>query len=305
MSQLGFELRSPFEQAISPFLEMGAYEALWAEDKASFRTISSKFRGEEAPLPSELVERPVAIDAANMALSKIRASNISSFGVRIYRDGEYPESLRVARYAPELIYYQGLWDLLYSKSAVAIVGTRTPSEQGALRTKHLVRRLVDDGATIVSGLAKGIDTAAHTACIEAGGQTIGVLGTPITKAYPKQNLDLQQELAANHLLVSQVPINRYDMQVNPVHNRHFFPERNVMMSALTRATVIVEAGETSGTLVQAKAAIEQGRMLFILDNCFRNDKLSWPKKFEEMGAIRVKDYDDIRYKLFPKKIVKN
>ena len=77
-------------------------------------------------------------------------------------------------------------------------------------------------------------------------------------------------------------------------NRFFFPERNVTMSALTEATVIVEAGQTSGTLIQARAALDQGRKLFILDSCFRDSRLSWPDKFAGKGAVRVRDYDDIR-----------
>ena len=77
-------------------------------------------------------------------------------------------------------------------------------------------------------------------------------------------------------------------------NRIFFPERNVTMSALTEATIIVEASDTSGTLIQARAALAQGRKLFILDSCFHNSSISWPAKYEAQGAIRVRDYDDIR-----------
>jgi DNA processing protein len=87
--------------------------------------------------------------------------------------------------------------------------------------------------------------------------------------YPRENVALQKEIAANHLLISQVPVKRYEQQANPVANRHFFLARNITMSALTDATVIVEAGETSGTLVQARAALNQNRKLFILDSCFR------------------------------------
>ena len=92
-------------------------------------------------------------------------------------------------------------------------------------------------------------------------------------------------------------MKRYERQANPLANRYFFPERNITMSALTDATVIVEAGETSGTLVQARAALEQGRKLFILESCFQSPKLQWPHKFAERGAIRVRDYDDIREQL--------
>jgi DNA processing protein len=94
------------------------------------------------------------------------------------------------------------------------------------------------------------------------------------------------------LLISQVPLFRYSQQ-SPQFNRFFFPDRNHTMSALTAATVIVEAGETSGSLIQARAAIEQGRKLFILESCF-NRGLKWPERLLERGAIRVRDYSDIK-----------
>jgi DNA processing protein len=95
---------------------------------------------------------------------------------------------------------------------VAIVGTRAPSDAGMQRAEQLSRLLVADGFTVVSGLARGIDTAAHTAAMAAGGFTIAVLGTPITECYPPENRELQQQIAARHLVISQVPIVRYSQQ---------------------------------------------------------------------------------------------
>ena len=149
----------------------------------------------------------------------------------------------------------------------------------------------------MSGLASGIDTVAHETAIEEGGRTIAVIGTPLSHVYPKDNAELQREIAREFLLISQVPVKRYERQ-DYRRNRLFFPERNITMSALTEATIIVEAGETSGTLIQARAALNQGRKLYILDNCFRKG-LSWPQKFADKGAIRVVDYDDIRKQLSP------
>lgn len=175
---------------------------------------------------------------------------------------------------------------------MAVVGTRRPTPEGISRTKYLVKRLVKDKIVVVSGLARGIDTTVHNAAIENGGQTIAVIGTPLNCYYPPENKELQKRIAAEYLVISQVPFSRYAKQ-NYQKNRLFFPERNVTMSALTQATVIVEAGETSGTLIQAKAALSQKRKLFILENNFLNPALTWPKKFEALGAIRVKDYDEI------------
>jgi DNA processing protein len=180
-----------------------------------------------------------------------------------------------------------------------VVGTRKPSAEGLARTKKLVTALLQDDFTIVSGLAAGVDTTAHTTAIEQGGRTIAILGTPLSKAYPASNAKLQKEIAENHLIISQVPVKRYGNQANPTANNFFFPERNVTMSALTDATIIVEAGETSGTLVQARHALKQNRKLFILESNFQNPQLKWPRAYEERGAIRVASYDDIRQRLVP------
>ena len=122
-----------------------------------------------------------------------------------------------------------------------------------------------------------------------------MIGTPLSHTYPKENAELQRKVASEYLIISQVPVRRYERQ-DYRKNRLFFPERNITMSALTEATIIVEAGETSGTLIQARAALHQGRRLFILDSCFRKG-LTWPKKYADKGAIRVVDYDDIRQHL--------
>src|SRR5690606_19749517 len=123
----------------------------------------------------------------------------------------YPQKLRAAQHPVELLYYQGWWDLVESRS-VAIVGTRKPSPEGLARTRKLVRRLVQDGFTIVSGLAAGVDTEAHTTTIAEGGRTIAVIGTPLSHTYPEPNVDLQKQLADKFLVISQVPLRKYERQ---------------------------------------------------------------------------------------------
>jgi DNA processing protein len=177
--------------------------------------------------------------------------------------------------------------------SVAVIGTRLPSAQAEARAIRLVRHLVDDGFTVVSGLAKGIDTVVHHAAIESGGRTIAVIGTPLSVRYPRENARLQNMLARDFLLISQIPVLRYT-RPNLTENKTFFPERNITMSALTEATVIVEAGETSGTLIQARHALKQKKRLFILESNFHNPSLTWPHRFEQLGAIRVRDYGDIQ-----------
>lgn len=271
---------------------MGAYEALWTRTGATFKTIADKFRARPDAVPSDFVQPGVAEKFANDALGLLKRAKIERFGLRVHGAGEYPARLLSAEHPVELLYYQGWWDLAESP-AVAVVGTRQPSEEGKKRAARLVRQLVEDRFTIVSGLADGIDRIAHETAINAGGFTIAVLGTPLNRVYPAKNRSLQQRIATDYLLISQVPIVRYSRQ-GPDRNHIFFLERNITMSALTKGTVIVEAGETSGTLTQARAAVHQGRKLFILESCFQRNDLTWPQRFEKEGAIRVSTYEDIR-----------
>jgi DNA processing protein len=284
-------------RSISPLLEMGAYEALWSKKSATFKTIADLFRARPNAVPSSFVQPEIAEKFAQQALGILERAGVSQFGVRVYGAGEYPDKLRDARNPVELLYFQGWWNLVETRS-VAVVGTRKPSKEGEKRCARLVELLVRDGFTIVSGLARGIDRIAHETTIKNSGIPIAVIGTPLSDHYPPENSELQDFIAKTHLLISQIPICRYASQ-GPLQNRLFFPERNITMSALTEATIIVEAGETSGTLTQARAAIDQGRKLFILDSCFLNPQLTWPKRFQDRGAIRVKEYEDIRRNLAP------
>lgn len=281
----------PALSPISPRRELGAYEALWLEQGATFKTLADRFARDPDALPSDFVPASRAEQCAAQVFTRLKALGIDRFGIRIHHAGDYPERLRDARYPVELLYYRGAWELAETRS-VAVVGSRKASEQGLRRAAQLARDLVKRGFTVVSGLAEGIDTAAHGAALDHGGHTIAVVGTPLGHVYPKANSALQEQIARDHLLISQVPLLRYEQQAVP-QNRLFFPERNVTMSALTEATIIVEAGETSGTLIQARAAMHQGRKLFILDSCFQRDDISWPHKYLKEGAIRVRSSDDI------------
>jgi DNA processing protein len=282
-------------RSVSPLLELGAYECLWAEPGASFRRLAERFRAHPDFLPSDFVDHERAAEMGRLVVDMLAGKGVERFGLRVHRAGEYPAKLRDARHPVELLYFQGWWNLVETP-CVAVVGTREPSEEGKRETRALVERLVAGGFTVVSGLARGIDKEAHRTALDAGGRTVAVLGTPLSEAYPAENAGLQREIAEGFLVVSQVPVVRYSRQ-GWQENRSFFPERNATMSALTEATVIVEAGETSGTLYQARAALQQGRKLFILDRCFGDMRLSWPRRFEEQGAIRVREYGDIEQAL--------
>lgn len=273
-------------------VEIGAYEYLWQQNSATTKRLAELFNTNPGRLPSELVDEGTATQVAGEVIDQLARRGIRNFGVRIHGTADYPERLRDATEPVELLYFLGSWELAESPRRIAVVGTRQVSAEGEARTRKLVRGLVEHDFTIVSGLAQGVDTIAHKTAIESGGKTIAVIGTPISEVYPRENAELQQQIARDFLLVSQVPILRYNAQ-SPRWNRLFFPERNKTMSALTQATVIVEAGETSGTLIQAKAALDQGRKLFILESNFSNPDITWPRRYEKLGARRVLTLEDI------------
>src|ERR1700733_13039228 len=164
-------------RAISPLTETGAYEALWDKPDTTFKTLSEKFAARPNALPSDFVSATKAREYADFVQMRFREADVTRFGVRVHGAGEYPEKLRDAAHPIELLYYQGWWDLVESR-CVAVVGTREPSKDGIARAQRVVKELVRDDFTIVSGLAAGIDTVAHTTAIQQGGRTIAVLGTP-------------------------------------------------------------------------------------------------------------------------------
>ena len=295
--------RLPFDShgldipALSPFKELGAFEALWAREGMSFKKIALMVKANPASgsVMSHFVQEAETYEYAQRTMALLSRAGINDFDVCLQGTLEYPKQLLSAEHPIPFFYYQGWLDLLATRS-VSVVGTRKPSKKGIARTRRLVKHLIADKFTIISGLAAGIDTVAHDTAMEEGGRTIGVIGTPLTQTYPKSNSERQAKIARDFLLISQIPVWRY-VQQKYWHNRWFFPERNITMSALSEATVIVEAGKTSGTLTQARAALKQGRKLFILDSCFQNPELGWPEKFAAKGAIRVKRYEDIKQHL--------
>jgi DNA processing protein len=164
--------------------------------------------------------------------------------------------------------------------SVAVVGSREVSAEGIARTRRLARELSSAGVVVVSGLAKGVDTEALNAAIEARGKTIGVIGTPIDRAYPVENRRLQEKLYRDHLLVSQFAPGKIVYPSN-------FPERNKLMAAISDATVIVEATDKSGSLHQAAECTRLGRWLFIAKSLAENPTLRWPRDFLRYPTTKV------------------
>ena len=179
--------------------------------------------------------------------------------------------------APKQLYIAGNSDLLRGGRRVSVVGTRNVSQAGIERTQSIIKELVDQDIIVVSGLAAGVDTAAHRAAIEHSGNTVAVIGTPLDKFYPAENATLQRKLMADYAVVSQFAIG---CPVTPKN----FPMRNRTMALLTDATIIVEAGEKSGTRHQGWEALRLGRDVFILDNIVENGCPSWVEEMIRYGA---------------------
>lgn len=179
--------------------------------------------------------------------------------------------------APEFLYYAGDPGLLKHGKRVSVVGSRNVSDEGTARTRALVKRLVDLEIVVVSGLAKGVDTVAHQTALAKGGMTIAVIGTPLDQFYPKENRALQERLMRETLVVSQFPVG------HPVQPKNF-PMRNRTMALLSDATIIVEAGEKSGTLHQGWEALRLGRPLFLMESVTKHPALTWPSEMMKYGA---------------------
>lgn len=290
----------------SPYKEMLAYETLWAiendVDDVKERKLSSLFNQYTPTESLAQMQKPPHCYAdienkVNHYLNRNIKNELSTFSIMVNKSFQYPESL-VNNYPVGLFYYKGNLDVLGASDnkCISIVGARKASPDGILKTKEISEILVRKQFVVVSGLAKGIDTAAHQSAIENDGYTIGVIGTPINECYPKENEELQNAIARKCLLISQVPFYKYAKE--PFKNRRFhFPKRNKTMASISSATVIVEASDTSGSLVQARECLKQKKKLFILDSCFQNEHIQWPLQYEGKGAIRVRDASDILHHL--------
>ncbi|MEB2283556.1 MAG: DNA processing protein DprA [Polyangiaceae bacterium UTPRO1] len=179
--------------------------------------------------------------------------------------------------APRRLFVAGDVGLLRAGPRVSVVGSRKVSAEGLARTRALTKALVKRGMVVVSGLAEGVDTAAHETAIVEGGRTIAVIATSLDEAYPAKNRVLQERLKGEHFVVSQFPPG------SPVQPKNF-PIRNRTMALISDATVIVEAGEKSGTLHQGWEALRLGRLLFLMESVANDPSLAWAKEMMRYGA---------------------
>jgi|SRR5579863_9417911 len=198
-------------------------------------------------------------------------------------DRDYPANLRLVPNLPPFLFVRG--EIIDRDTrSVAVVGTRKPSDAGVRRAAHMSRLLAAQGVTVVSGLARGIDAAAHRAALEAGGRTIAVLGTGITRCYPGEHLGLAEEIAGNGALVSQFWPTRSAA-------KDTFPRRNVVTSGISQGTVVIEASSTSGAKMQARIALDHGKKVFLIRSLVTAQP--WAQGYVERGAIEVGDIDEV------------
>lgn len=228
----------------------------------------------------EVVRRRDALDIGS-ELNKLKQAGV---GFVTLIDDDYPALLREIFDPPAALFFRGR--LRTGETAVAVVGTRRCSGYGCSVAQRLGRELAEFGIPVVSGLARGIDAAAHRGALAGGGRTVAVLGTGLDVCYPRENWRLMEEIGVEGAVVSEFPLG---MPGQPWH----FPVRNRIIAGLSRAVVVVEAGERSGALITADLALEQGREVMAVPGNVTSPVSRGPNNLMKMGARPVTCAADI------------
>ena len=218
---------------------------------------------------------PADAAAVAEATRDIAAWRAAGLHFRTFRDDDYPAQLREIHQLPPVLF--GLGKLLPDDRAVAVVGSRHATPASLRWARDIAEALVDAGITVTSGLATGIDTAAHLGALEAGGRTVAIIGTGINRAYPQENERLQRRIASDGLVLSQ-------FWPDAPPSKASFPMRNATMSGYGRGTIIVEAGETSGARIQARLAVEHGRPVILRADVLATE---WANKLKKRPGVYV------------------
>lgn len=233
-----------------------------------------------------LLDRNAAVITTTVETLKAKDIRIISFW-----DADYPPLLRTIHDPPALLYVRGE---LPTGDSFAIVGSRKATTAGLSFTKDVATGLAEHGICVVSGMAKGVDGAAHRGALEAGGQTVAVLGCGIDRIYPAENTRLYWDILKHNAIISEYP-------PGTLPAAHNFPARNRIISGLCRGTLIVEAASGSGSLITADFALEQGRELFATPGAVNHPNSHGPHQLLKEGAQLVTDVSDILLSLWPKK----
>jgi DNA processing protein len=222
------------------------------------------------------------------AVEEIRRAEDAGAKLVTVLDDDYPANLRVIYNLPPFLFYRGRLARDDARS-VAVVGTRDASDEGIDRARRMAGLLAEHDVTVLSGLARGIDTAAHEETLAHGGRTIAVLGTGILRCYPKENSELAERIVQSGALVSQF----WPSQPPTTYN---FPRRNVVTSGMSQGTVVIEASETSGAKMQARLALEHGKRVFLVSRLVTSQP--WAQKYvASRGAIEIRSVEDVLARL--------
>lgn len=227
-------------------------------------------------------------DSAILDLANAEIERLEQMGARVVTiaDEDYPPLLREIYDPPISLYVQGDLSLLVNTPCLAVVGSRRCSTYGVNAANSLSRALAEQGVTIVSGLARGIDAAAHRGALEAGGATIGVIGTGLDVSYPKEHKKLAEEIVVSGATLTEFPLGTPPLAQN-------FPYRNRILSGLCFGVLIVEAAEHSGSLITARLAMEQDREVFAVPGNITSQTSFGPNYLIKDGAKLVQHWRDI------------
>lgn len=240
----------------------------------SERTIGREPHGQTSLLENS----PANLDAA-LADARADLRRWDDQGMRLVTvlDPDFPPNLRAVHDRPPILFIAGHLTPQDAK-AIAVVGTRTATQRGIGRATEIAEHLVQADYTVLSGLAAGIDTAAHTAALAARGRTVAVIGTGLARSYPPQNQPLQRRIAEQCAVISQ-------FWPDAPPTKQTFPMRNAVMSGMALATVVVEASETSGARMAARLAHAQGRPVFLLESLLETQR--WAREYATRPATYV------------------
>lgn len=255
-----------------------------------FRTPQAIFRASRTELEAAGVSGAVAQSIASGctfedAAAQQQKMKDSGAALVALSDPRYPAALREIFDPPILLFARGRVELLQS-IMLGVVGTRRPTPYGLAVAERLSTDLAHAGLTIVSGMARGIDSAAHKGALAAGGDTIAVFGCGVDVIYPSENRKLAAELAAKGLILSEFPMGTTAFPQN-------FPIRNRIISGMSAGVLVVEGAQYSGSAITAKLAMDQGREVFAVPGNITS-KLSWgPNLLIKQGAKLVQDWNDV------------
>lgn len=273
-------------RAATKLLErFGSAESVFAATRAELEALR---------LRPEAIESIMARDLESRAAGEIERVRALGADILLLDDGVYPALLREIFDPPITLYVKGEWAACLDAPCVAIVGSRRSSTYGQNAASMLARDLAERGVTIISGLARGIDAAAHRGALEAGGRTVAVMGTGLDQVYPRDHRKLADEiLERGGALLSEFPLETPPAPQN-------FPYRNRVISGLSLGVLIVEAAENSGSLITARLALEQGREVFAVPgNITSRNSFGTNYLIKGAGAKLVQQWQDIVLELPP------